>query len=53
MKKNMGKFFFILKVTEEGAEYGSGSNSQGYGSADLDLDPQQNVTDPQHQKYQF
>jgi hypothetical protein len=52
MKK---KFFCSLKVTEEMSririrrQYGAGSISQSYGSADPD--PHQNVTDPQHLFY--
>jgi hypothetical protein len=33
---------------KKGVGSGSGSISQRYGSRDPDLDPHQNVTDPQH-----
>jgi hypothetical protein len=50
-EKNMRKkyfFFASLKSLKKGvgSRDGSGSISQRYGSADLD--PHQNVTDPQH-----
>jgi hypothetical protein len=50
-KYEKNKFFASLKSLKKGVEYGSGSISQGYGSADPDL--HQNVTDPQHLKYQL
>jgi hypothetical protein len=39
-------FLGILKATEKRAESVSGSGIQWYGSADLD--PFQNITDPEH-----
>jgi hypothetical protein len=55
-KKNMGKKFCLhpLKSIKKGVGSGSGSRagslsiSQRYGSGDLDRDPHQNVTDPEH-----
>ncbi len=49
--KVISKFCFaFLKVTDEIAGFGAGSGSviQRYGSADPDLWPYLNVTDPQH-----
>ncbi len=55
-EKNMNIFLCILKVIEERvgsgvgpkSTAGSDSQSQGYGFADPNSDPQQNVTEPQH-----
>jgi hypothetical protein len=47
-KKMDKKVFYVdvLKVTDERAGSGAGSDSKRYGSADPD--PYQNVTDPEH-----
>ncbi len=49
MQKNFLKFSFLLASWRSMKKIaGSGSISQRYGSADPDLDPHQNVLDPQH-----
>ncbi len=50
-QKNFGKTYFLLASCQpltNKAGSGAGSVSKWYGSADLDPNPYQNVTDPQH-----
>jgi hypothetical protein len=49
----MNKKIYFTSIKTLKKEVGSGSISQRYGSGDLDPDPRQNVTDPQHCFFQL
>jgi hypothetical protein len=50
MRKKYKKIFFFaaLKSMKKGVGFGSISQRYGSGDPDVDPDPHQNVTDPQH-----